>query len=146
MTPKDLPTLEADPNQLVQLFQNLIGNALKYRREVRPEINISASRVASEWHFSIRDNGIGFAQDQAERIFMIFQRLHKKDEVEGLGLGLAICKKIVERHGGRIWAESKAGEGAVFYFTLPADAKLEPGMSIVKSAPRMGHHQEIEIT
>ena len=126
----ELPPLQADPSQLIQLFQNLISNALKYRREVRPEIEISASRRESDWHFSIRDNGIGFEQDQAERIFMIFQRLHTKDEVDGLGIGLAICKKIVERHRGRIWAESRPGGGAAFHFLLPVAESLESEIAL----------------
>ena len=142
----DLPSLEADPMQLVQLFQNLIGNALKYRRELQPEIHISASREASDWIFSIRDNGIGFDEEQAGRIFMIFQRLHNKDDVDGLGLGLAICKKIVERHEGRIWAESNPGEGSCFYFTLPAEETLEAGRSNTLPANLVRLRRGIEIT
>ncbi len=126
---RDLPELMADPTQLAQLFQNLIGNTLKYRSEAPPEILISAAAEAENWHFTVVDNGIGFDPTQAERIFMIFQRLHTKDEAEGLGLGLAICKKIVERHGGRIWAESRAGGGATFHFTLPVAEGLGSGIS-----------------
>ena len=125
----DLPELMADPTQLIQLFQNLIGNAIKYRSEAPPEILISAAAENTHWHFTVTDNGIGFDEKQAERIFMIFQRLHTKDEADGLGLGLAICKKIVERHGGRIWAESPSEEGAAFHFTLPGAKRFESGIS-----------------
>ena len=119
-----LPTLIADPNQLEQLFQNLLGNALKYRRPgVPPRIHVSAERRATasgaEWELAVRDDGIGLKGEDAGRIFEIFQRLHRDDEYEGAGIGLAICRKILERHGGRIWVESAPGDGAVFRFTLP---------------------------
>ena len=115
-----LPTISGDRTQLVQLFQNLIGNAIKFRGEKSPAITVTAERVASEWVFSVRDNGIGIGAEYVEAIFVIFQRLHTRAEYPGNGVGLAICKKIVEQHGGRIWVEAKAGEGASFKFTLPA--------------------------
>jgi signal transduction histidine kinase len=115
-----LPHLRGDPQQIGQLLQNLVANAIKFRGATRPEIRIESSREGDTWHVSVRDNGIGFDMRFAERIFVIFQRLHARDRYPGTGIGLAICKKIVERHGGRIWAESKPGDGSTFHFTLPA--------------------------
>jgi signal transduction histidine kinase len=115
-----LPTLRGDGVQLSQLFQNLIGNALKFHGDRRPEIHVGAERRGDEWEFSVRDNGIGIEPQYAERIFVIFQRLHTRSHYSGNGMGLAICKKIVERHGGRIWMQSRFGEGTTFFFTLPA--------------------------
>ena len=121
VTRDDLPTVLGDPQQLVQLLQNLIGNAIKFRRrDVRPELRVGARRETDHWVFSARDNGIGIPANQAQRIFDIFQRLHTRDQYPGTGVGLAICKKIVERHGGRIWVESIPGEGSTFSFTIPA--------------------------
>ena len=115
-----LPTVHADPAQLAQVFQNLITNALKFRREeVAPQVEISADRKDGAWHFSVADNGIGIDPKQADRVFQIFQRLHTREEYPGTGIGLALCQKIVERHGGRIWVESEPGEGATFHFALP---------------------------
>lgn len=114
-----MPELMADPTQLMQLFQNLIGNAIKFRGAEAPRIHIIAVRKGSEWVFSVSDNGIGFEEGYAEKIFVIFQRLHGRKDYEGTGLVLALCKKIVERHGGRIWAESEPGRGSVFYITMP---------------------------
>jgi two-component system sensor histidine kinase/response regulator len=119
VTHTDLPTVTADATQLSQVFQNLIGNAIKYCRET-PRVAISAQRDGAAWLFSVRDNGIGMDAADAERIFDIFQRAHSAAEYPGTGIGLAICKKTIERHGGRIWAESCLGQGTTFKFTLPA--------------------------
>ncbi|BDA67421.1 multi-sensor signal transduction histidine kinase [Rivularia sp. IAM M-261] len=119
ITHDDLPTVMADRTQLMQLFQNLVGNAIKFHSDETPKIHISTTRLEDEWLFSVYDNGIGIDPKFSERIFVIFQRLHTRDEYPGTGMGLAICKKIIECHRGRIWVESKLGEGATFYFTLP---------------------------
>jgi light-regulated signal transduction histidine kinase (bacteriophytochrome) len=135
ITHDHLPTLLADEGQLVQLFQNLISNALKFHGPEPPRIHVSArlqpaetgplsaighaERPSAHWLFAIRDNGIGLDPQFAERIFIIFQRLHTRVEHPGTGIGLAICKKIVERHGGRIWVDSAPGQGTTFYFTIP---------------------------
>ena len=121
VTHDSLPTVMADSLQLGQLFQNLIGNAIKFRGDERPRIHISARRNDNGWTFSVRDNGIGIAPEFRKRIFIIFQRLHGPQQYPGTGIGLAVCKKIVERHGGRIWVESEPGKGSTFYFTLPKE-------------------------
>jgi PAS domain S-box-containing protein len=115
-----LPEVKADTAQMAQLLQNLFVNAMKFRKkDINPVIHLSAAEEKGEWVFTCQDNGIGIDPKYAERIFMIFQRLHHREEYEGTGMGLAICKRIVERHGGRIWVESKPGEGASFRFTFP---------------------------
>jgi PAS domain S-box-containing protein len=122
----ELPKVIADKDQLVQLFQNLIGNAIKFRGNKSPEIEVSAYELDGFAQFAVRDNGIGFDSKHTDRIFVLFQRLNPREEYEGTGIGLAICKKIVERHGGRIWAESEVGKGSTFYFTLPRVLDKEP--------------------
>ena len=114
-----LPTIECDTTQMLQLFQNLLGNALKYHREDPRQIHISAQHADHGWRFSLQDNGMGIDMKFADRIFVIFQRLHGQAKYPGTGIGLAICKRIVERHGGIIWVESEPGKGSTFYFTIP---------------------------
>ena len=120
-----LPSLIVDQIQFSQVFQNLISNAIKYRRDEAPHIVVEANRVASHWTISVRDNGRGFDQKFAERIFGLFQRLQNR-EVDGTGMGLSIARKIVERHGGRIWAESVEGVGSIFSFSLPVSLEGRP--------------------
>ena len=118
ITSEPLPTVTADETQMTQLLQNLIVNAMKFRSERRPEIHVSARREGGRWTFAVRDNGIGIDRQYWDQIFVIFQRLHTREKYKGTGIGLAICKKIVERHGGRIWVDSTPGEGSTFYFTI----------------------------
>jgi len=120
ITHSPLPTVRADGAQLVHLFQNLIGNALKFRSQSPSKIHVDACQEGDHWLFSVRDNGIGIDPEFREQIFLIFQRLHTRQQYPGTGIGLAICKKIVDRHGGQIWVESQPGLGSTFYFTLPA--------------------------
>jgi PAS domain S-box-containing protein len=114
-----LPSLMVDGGQIGQLFQNLISNAIKFRGNIPPQIHISSEKNEDKWIFSVSDNGIGIAPEYSTRIFEIFQRLHSKEEYPGSGIGLAICKKIVERHGGNIWIKSMPTKGTTFYFTIP---------------------------
>ncbi|MBI5324934.1 MAG: PAS domain-containing protein [Ignavibacteriae bacterium] len=118
ITNDTLPVIMADENLLIRLFQNLIDNAIKFKGENAPQIHISSVDMGVEWKFMISDNGIGFSNDYRDRIFIIFQRLHNRDDYPGTGIGLAVSKRIVEKHGGRIWCESEPGKGSVFYFTL----------------------------
>src|SRR5579863_8339737 len=106
---ENLPTIHADETQMVRLFQNLISNAVKFSGPDRPQVHIAAVRTAGDWIFSVRDNGIGIEPQYVERIFVIFQRLHRAEEYPGTGIGLSVCKRIVERHGGKIWVESEPG-------------------------------------
>ena len=119
ITNENLPMVQADPTQLIQLFQNLIGNALKFRAERPPKVHIGVTDAGDYWQFSVQDNGIGIEPEYFDRIFQVFQRLHTRQEYRGTGIGLAICKKIIERHGGSIRVESEVGQGTTFYFTLP---------------------------
>jgi PAS domain S-box-containing protein len=126
-----LPTLAVDAGQIRQLFQNLVGNAIKFHGEQPPKIHIAAKRQDGRWEFPVRDNGIGIEPQYFEKIFQIFQRLHTRKDYPGTGIGLAICKRIVERHGGALWVESQLGHGSTFYFSLPDTAAntalIEPG-------------------
>jgi light-regulated signal transduction histidine kinase (bacteriophytochrome) len=129
VTREPLPTVTGDETQLGQLFLNLVGNAIKYRDGSKaPEVHISCRQKGADWLFAIKDNGIGIDPQHRDRLFVIFQRLHTREEYPGSGIGLAICKKIVERHGGRIWVESELGKGATFYFTMPADGARRSGI------------------
>jgi signal transduction histidine kinase len=110
--------LAAEEVMLMQVFQNLISNAIKYRGAATPRIHVSAQREAEGWQFAVRDNGVGIDPQDADRVFGMFKRLHG-GEIPGTGIGLAICKKVVERQGGRIWVESEAGQGSTFKFTIP---------------------------
>ncbi|MGH7972531.1 MAG: sensor histidine kinase, partial [Limisphaerales bacterium] len=119
ITDGPLPRVRGDSVQLTQVLQNLIGNAIKFRGSEPPRIEVTAEAREQEWVFRVRDNGIGIEPKQFDRLFVIFQRLHTRQEYAGTGMGLAICKKIIERHGGRIWVESAPGQGSAFLFTLP---------------------------
>jgi light-regulated signal transduction histidine kinase (bacteriophytochrome) len=118
-----LPIVMGDRSQLVQLMQNLIGNGFAYRSDRPPRIHISAERSGKDWIFSIRDNGIGIAPKHYEEIFEIFKRLHNQKDKPGTGIGLAVCRRVVNRHGGKIWVESEPGYGSTFHFTIPEGAE-----------------------
>jgi PAS domain S-box-containing protein len=130
VTRDELPTVAVDPGQITQLFQNLIGNAIKFHGDRKPVIHVGAEKKDGQWQIAVRDNGIGLDMKHQERIFQIFQRLHARDAYPGTGIGLAICKKIVEGHGGRIWVESQPGQGTTFYFTL-SEGKGGGGRKII---------------
>src|SRR5262245_34379065 len=119
LTHDPLPTVMGDNVQLLQVFQNLLANAIKFQRREHPQIHVCAEQKDGQWEFAVRDNGIGIDPKHHERLFGIFQRLHSREKYSGTGIGLAICKKIVEQHGGRIWVESAPGKGSTFYFTIP---------------------------
>jgi signal transduction histidine kinase len=129
-----LPTVLAEGAQLTQVFQNLIGNSLKFRGDKTPHVHISAVNNGTEWTFAVRDNGIGIDQQHAEKIFVMFQRLHTREEYPGTGIGLAIVKKIVERHGGRIWVESEVGKGTTFLFTIPGGPTFQSPAEVTDPA------------
>jgi PAS domain S-box-containing protein len=118
LTHDPLPTVRGDATRLKQVLQNLIGNALKFRGPTPPRVHVSARREDGHWRFAVQDNGIGIDPQHVGKLFQVFQRLHTRSEYAGSGIGLAICKKIVEQHGGRIWVESRPREGSVFYFTI----------------------------
>jgi light-regulated signal transduction histidine kinase (bacteriophytochrome) len=115
-----LPTVCGDPSQLAQLLQNLIGNGVKYHSQQSPRVHVSAQWQGDRWLVSVADNGIGIPENQCEKVFEIFKRLHSQDAYPGTGIGLAVCRRIVHRHGGKIWVESQPGKGSTFYCTLPA--------------------------
>jgi light-regulated signal transduction histidine kinase (bacteriophytochrome) len=116
---KQLPVIKAVKPQILQLFQNLVGNALKYRGSNPPEIEVGCEEEETGYRFYVKDNGIGIDPKYFDKVFIIFQRLHNSSEYSGTGIGLSICKKIVSRHGGRIWVESQLGKGSTFYFIIP---------------------------
>jgi light-regulated signal transduction histidine kinase (bacteriophytochrome) len=119
---QQLPTVTADGSQLLQVLQNLIANAMKFHGTEPPIIHVACEKKGREWVFSVADNGIAIAPEHLETIFIIFKRLHTRTEYPGIGIGLSICKKIVEHQGGRIWVEPAPGNGCTFYFTLPVQA------------------------
>ena len=125
VTHAGLPTIWAHPTRLAQVFQNLIGNAIKFRGKEPPVVSVHAEKAGADWAFTVSDNGIGIAPEHAESIFVVFQRLHSRSEYAGNGIGLAICKKIVELYGGKIWVESQAGKGSSFKFTMPSHSPEE---------------------
>jgi signal transduction histidine kinase len=137
VTHKKLPVMWSNRSQMTQVLQNLIANAIKFRGREAPAISVQAERSGEHWLFSVSDNGIGIAPEHAENIFVVFQRLHTRTEYPGNGIGLAVCKKIVEHCGGKIWVESKAGQGSTFKFTLPCGGPAEADVSrvpVTKSA------------
>ncbi len=133
ITLENLPAVVADRSQMAHVMQNLIGNAIKFCGKEPLQVRIFSEDRGKEWIFGVRDNGIGIEPEYKERIFVVFQRLHTRDEYPGNGIGLAICRKIIERHGGRIWVESEPGKGSTFYFTLPKEGLLERSSISVES-------------
>ncbi|MGH2839338.1 MAG: sensor histidine kinase [Solirubrobacteraceae bacterium] len=132
-----LPVVLADRANLCRVFQNLVGNAIKFAGEHTPEVTIGAERDNGQWRFSVSDNGIGMKPDQSERIFEPFQRLHGEEDYPGTGIGLAVCERIIDQHGGKIWVSTRPGEGSTFYFTLPGGDRAAPDAPDV-AAPRVG--------
>jgi light-regulated signal transduction histidine kinase (bacteriophytochrome) len=133
-----LPAVWADRSRLTQVFQNLIGNAIKFRRKEAPAISVRAEKAGEDWVFSVSDNGIGIAPEHAQNVFVVFQRLHTRTEYPGNGIGLAICKKIIEHGGGKIWVETAADHGSIFKFTIPCDVPAETelcGEEVAVSSP-----------
>jgi light-regulated signal transduction histidine kinase (bacteriophytochrome) len=126
ITQDDLPVIEADESQMMRLFQNLIDNALKFKSDTPPHVHISTHKEGVFYIFTVSDNGIGIDSQYADKIFQIFQRLNTSQKYPGTGVGLAICKRIVERHGGKIWIESKVGNGSKFFFTIPIKEGVKP--------------------
>jgi light-regulated signal transduction histidine kinase (bacteriophytochrome) len=122
----ELPSVRGERSLLVSLFQNLLGNAVKFRGEQAPMVRLTVARHGQEWQFSCADNGIGVEAEYADRIFVIFQRLHTKEAYPGTGIGLAMCRKIVEYHGGRMWLDLEHKPGAAFHFTLPIAKEIKP--------------------
>jgi light-regulated signal transduction histidine kinase (bacteriophytochrome) len=144
ITRDDLPTLTGAHTLLVQLFQNLLGNAVKFTKPgIAPEIHVSIAKKQRQWVFAVRDKGIGIEPKYFERIFAIFQRLHTREEFAGTGIGLAMCKRIIERHHGRMWLESTPGEGATFFFSLPAGDKSQPEEPSKARSSRTAESHEI---
>jgi light-regulated signal transduction histidine kinase (bacteriophytochrome) len=142
VTHDPLPTLVADPTQMGMLWQNLIGNAVKFRRPGEaPKIHVTAAREDELWRFTVTDNGIGIAPEYADKVFVIFQRLHTKDAYSGSGIGLAMCKKIVEFHGGTIGVDTAYQAGARITFTLAPEPPADPGPSTLPQADRAGTEQ-----
>jgi light-regulated signal transduction histidine kinase (bacteriophytochrome) len=138
VTYTSLPVVRMEASQMTQVFQNLIANAIKFHGEQPPKISVQAERAGPEWLFSVSDNGIGIAPENAETVFVVFHRLHTRSEYPGNGIGLAICKKVIERNGGKIWIEPSAGQGSTFKFTLPfhlVAEKLAENQDAVTSVP-----------
>ena len=138
---RDLPSLVVDRVQFLQVLQNLVSNAIKYRSEKSPVIRVSAERTATHWVFAVGDNGRGFDPQFAERIFGLFQRLHGKEVAQGTGMGLSIARKIIERHGGRIWAESTEGKGSTFFFSLPVSLEVSRQPESIQQAKAFAQTQ-----
>jgi chemotaxis family two-component system sensor kinase Cph1 len=137
-----LPVVLGDDEQMVQLLQNLVDNSVKFRSKEPPRIHVGARQLSERWLFFVRDNGIGIDPQYTERVFVIFQRLHSRDDYPGTGIGLAICRKIIERHGGHIWVDSEPGKGATFYFTLaPVEGWQQPAIQAEAEA----QHQKATI-